>query len=327
MPFTEPFQPPCLLKGAMVQSVLASSRLRTLGRNPMKAAAQHRTLTSSTGVRLVGAVSPAPQKRPKGAVIILHGWEGGIDSTYVLQTGKHLFNRGYTIYRINLRDHGQTHHLNEGLFFATLIDEAFEAVTQAAAELKDLPLFLVGFSLGGNFALRIARRAEQQPIYGLRHVVAISPVLDPNKATDCIDNQPLLQYYFLRKWTRSLKRKESLFPRRYDFSHVLNLGNVRAITEKLIPRYSNFKSAIDYFQGYAVTGAALLEMSTPTTIITAEDDPVIPIDDFRKLKLNAQTELVIHACGGHNGFIETILLSSWYEGKLSKCFDEIVKKL
>lgn len=329
MPFTDPFHPPLILKGPLMQSVLASSRLRTIGKNQMKRVAKNTILTSNSGVRLTGEVSTASLTPPKGGVIILHGWEGSIDSTYVMQTGKHLHRCGYTVYRINLRDHGNSHHLNKGLFFATLLDETFEAVSQAAsqlAELKAMHVFLVGFSLGGNFALRIARRAEKQPIYNLKHVVAISPVLDPNKATDCIDNQPFLQYYFLRKWTRSLKQKESCFPKKYNFSNVMKLGNIRSITDELIPRYSSFKNALDYFQGYTLTGSALSDINTPTTIIISKDDPVIPIDDFMKLELNPRTELVIHPNGGHNGFIETILLSSWYEGKLSKCFDQIVKK-
>ena len=260
-------------------------------------------------------------------VIILHGWEGSMESTYVLQTGKVLFNCGYTVYRINLRDHGQSHHLNEGLFFATLLDEVFEAVSLAALEAHDLPVFLVGFSLGGNFALRIARHLHRHPIKMLRHIVAISPVLDPDKATDCIDDNLFLQYYFLRKWTRSLKLKQSLFAHRYDFSTALNLGNVRAITEKLIPQYTHFKSASEYFQGYSLTKSDLQDISIPTTIITAEDDPIIPVSDFLELQLSPQTQLVIHPHGGHNGFIETILLSCWYERKLSELFDQVATQI
>ena len=49
--------------------------------------------------------------------------------------------------------------------------------------LAGVPAFIVGFSLGGNFALRIARRCRREPIDNLRHVFCISPVLDPEKAT------------------------------------------------------------------------------------------------------------------------------------------------
>lgn len=324
MPLTDPFQPPLLLKGAMLQSLLASSRLRTLGRNPMKRAATQRILTSRTGVRLLGALSVPSGRHPKALVILLHGWEGSIDSTYVLQTGNVLFNRNYAIYRINLRDHGASHHLNQGLFYATFMEEVFDAVSQAASEMKGLPLFLVGFSLGGNFALRIARHSRQHPIDGLRHVAAISPVLDPDKATDCIDNNYFLKHYFLRKWLRSLKLKQSLFPDHYDFSDLPALGNVRSITDRLVPRHTEFKNSQEYFQGYTFTGPDFADIMVPTTIIAAKDDPVIPISDFMEIKLNSNIRLVIHSHGGHNGFVESMLLSSWYERKLSELFDKAV---
>ncbi|MGD9210877.1 MAG: alpha/beta fold hydrolase [Desulfobacteraceae bacterium] len=323
MALTDPFRPSLLLKGAFLQTLLASSRLRTYGKNEMQAAAKQEVLRCNNSVRLQGAVSTPVNSRSKAMVILLHGWEGSMNSTYVLRTGKYLFNRGYTIYRINLRDHGQSHHLNEGLFFATLLDEVFEAVSLAVTRVPDQPVFLVGFSLGGNFALRIARQIGRTPIGRLHHIVAISPVLDPSKATDCIDGNPFLQYYFLRKWLHSLKKKQSLFAPKYDFTSVLNIGNVRKITEILIPQYTDFKNADEYFKGYSFTRSDLREVPIPTTIITAKDDPVIPVSDFYGLQTNSRTRLVIHPHGGHNGFIESMLLSCWYERKLCELFDQL----
>ena len=76
-----------------------------------------------------------------------------------------------------------------------------------------------------------------------------------------------------------------------------------------------------------MTGNALEDLVVKTAIITAEDDPVIFIEDFQNLKLNHHSQLIVHPHGGHNGFIETILLSSWYERKLAQHFDKIVKQL
>jgi len=61
----------------------------------------------------------------------------------------------------------------------------------------------------------------------------------------------------------------------------------------------------------------------PTTIITATDDPIIPFEDFYQLKLNHLTKLIIHTHGGHNGFIDSFFLKSWYEQKLVNLFAEI----
>ena len=59
-------------------------------------------------------------------------------------------------------------------------------------------------------------------------------------------------------------------------------------------------------------------MQVPTTILTAADDPIIPVEDFRKLQLPACVELDIAPSGGHCGFIRSLALTSWTEDYISE---------
>ena len=208
----ESFRPARYLRNGHVQTFLASSSVRAWGKNAMRDAAREVILTTRDKIRLLGLYSPQSTEKAAGTVILLHGWEGSADSTYILCTGNALYQRGYDIFRLNLRDHGDSHHLNQGIFYAVLLEEVFQAVRQVCMNAGGKPVFLVGFSLGGNFALRIARRTHQDPIKNLWHAVAVSPVLDPAKSTLKIDQYPLIRIYFLRKWLRSLKKKQRLFP-------------------------------------------------------------------------------------------------------------------
>ena len=97
-------------------------------------------------------------------MIILHGWEGSSSSAYVLAAGAYFYNRGFSVCRLNLRDHGESHHLNEGLFHGALLEETFDAVNTVARTSQNLPVYLLGFSMGANFALRIAIKHAQTPI-------------------------------------------------------------------------------------------------------------------------------------------------------------------
>ena len=193
--------------------------------------------------------------------------------------------------------------------------------------LQGKPVFLVGFSLGGNFVLRIARKMSHTPIDSIYHVVGISPVLDPQKATDRIDRKPLIRKYFLKKWLQSLKIKQSLFPDVYDFSSLYSLNTIQAVTDQMLDQYSEYKSASDYFKNYSILNDTIDDLPVPTTIMTAADDPIIPVEDFQRLKLNHHTRLVIHTFGGHNGFIDGFFLKSWYEQKLADLFDTIVQPI
>jgi hypothetical protein len=266
-------------------------------------------------------MSRQPRPHSKGLAILLHGWEGSSSSTYIRTTGRFLFSCGFDVFRLNLRDHGPSHHLNTGIFYAVLLDEVFDAVRQISEAEHARPVLLAGFSLGGNFVLRIAQRCAMQPIGNLKQIISISPVLNPDKATDRIDNSRLILKYFLKKWRRSLAVKQRLFPEHYDFSAILNVDNIREMTERLLARYSAYDSATSYFKGYTLINNDLQGITVPTTIITAEDDPIIPVEDFYDLHTSHATRLIVQPYGGHNGFLEGWRLNGWYEKVMVEAFE------
>lgn len=309
------FNPPRYLRNPDVQTFFGSSKLRLWRTSSIKKQSRGIVINTDSGVRLTGAFSKTSFASARGLVILLHGWEGSMASTYVVTSAQYLLDRGFDIFRLNLRDHGPSHHLNPGIFYATLMDEVCSAVIQVTAMFPSQPVFLCGFSLGGNFVLRMARRWSQngRDDLGLRHVFAISPVLDPSAATDAIDRHPVIQYYFLRKWRRSLRIKQDCFPRHYNFENIITLPTVRSTTDQLLLQYSNYAHSDEYFAGYNIAGQALSSVTIPATIITAADDPIIPAADFDQLPDNPNLHVIVHKFGGHNGFINHWQGHTWYE--------------
>ena len=122
-------------------------------------------------------------------------------------------------------------------------------------------------------------------------------------------------------------KKQALFPDLYDFADVMGVKTIQALTDALLEKYSDFPTAQAYFDAYSVMGPAIAEVHTPATIVTAEDDPIIPINDFYDLKLNKHIRLVIHPHGGHNGFIAGFKLQSWYENMIIRLFDQTCAKV
>lgn len=314
-----PFTPPFHLKSSLLQTVLASLKIRALGRNRMLEACREIIIDAGEGVRLQGFHSPLAGFSSRGMVILLHGWEGSAESTYILHTGRYLFDNGFDVFRLNFRDHGRTHHLNEGIFYGTLIDEVFRAVMKAAELSDERPVFLMGFSLGGNFALRIALKLEER-CHPLRHIMAISPVLDPSKATGSIDAHPVLRWYFLKKWKRSLRRNQELYPHLYHFSRMLAMKTIREITDVLIGESGLYADAKEYFSRYTIRADSLQSVTVPMTVVTSRDDPAIPVEDFHKLLLADHSRLIIHRYGGHNGFLQGIRAPAWYETEAVRLF-------
>src|SRR5690606_32028055 len=159
---------------------------------------------------------------------------------------RRLFDAGYEVLRLNFRDHGGTHALNEELFHSCRIDEVVGAVKAAVAARPRVPAYLVGYSLGGNFALRVAARAKAAAI-PLERVVAICPVLNPVSTMHALE-QGLWIYreYFLRRWRRSLLAKAAAFPELYRFGDLRRFRTLTATTEYFVKTYTDFGSLEAY---------------------------------------------------------------------------------
>ncbi len=306
------FEPGTMLRNPHLQTVLASSGLRRLlvrrRARAMLATERERIVDAGDGVRLKGVCSePAT---PRGLAVLLHGWAGSVDSTYLVEAAHRLWVAGYAVFRLNFRDHGETEHLNPDIFHSCRLDEVVGAVAAIAAEWPGRPVMLAGYSLGGNFALRVALRAPAAGI-PLRRVVAVSPLIRPAAGLDAIEEASwLYQRYFMRKWRRSLRRKQALFPDRFALDGMLRLG-MRDLTAALVERYTEFPGLSAYLNGYSVAGERLAALQVPTTIVTAKDDPLIPLADFLELELPSCAELWLSPFGGHCGFIRDSRLESW----------------
>jgi predicted alpha/beta-fold hydrolase len=279
------------------------------------ASGEPEVIDGGSGVRLLGYYSPAPNTA-RGLVVLLHGWEGSADSSYVLSVGTRAFESGYSVFRLNFRDHGNTQALNEDLFHSCRIDEVVNAVRNIHARHPADRLFLVGQSLGGNFAMRVAVRARVAGI-ALSRVVAVCPVLQPQSTMRALE-QGLWIYrrYFLNRWRQSLRAKAAAFPERYDFGSLERFRTLTETTEFFVREYTEFPTLDDYLEGYAITGSALADLSVPTLLINAADDPVIPSSDLERLARVDALKVMQLRKGGHCGFVDSYALRSWVDGRI-----------
>lgn len=311
------YQPPRWLRNAHVQSVLGSSPQRRSRGERMLAACEAVTtehlIDGGDGVRLQGLHSAIPGRHASGLVLLLHGWEGSVDSSYMRLTAAQLLRRGFEVFRLNFRDHGNTHHLNEGIFHSNRIDEVVHGACDVARRFGRRPLSVAGYSLGGNFALRLALRA---PAVGLEltHVAAVCPVLDPARTMDVMEQGfPLYHWYFQRKWRSSLERKRALFPQQLQLDDGVMRLRLRPLTQWLVERHTEFGTLERYFDGYAIGGSRLAGVQAPLSILMAQDDPVIPVEGFASLQLPENARLEISPWGGHCGFLESAALDGFAE--------------
>ena len=319
IPAFPPYHAPWWLRSPHLQTMLGSSPWRRRRGAELLAATgavhSEHLVDGGEGVRLQGVHSVVPGVEPRGLALLLHGWEGSAESSYMRLTAAQFLRRGFAVFRLNFRDHGDSHHLNEALFHSNRIDEVVHAACDVSRKLlpAGLPLVAAGYSLGGNFALRLALRAPAAGL-ALARVAAVCPVLDPSQTMLQMERGwRVYLRHFENKWRASLLRKRALFPKQHDFDDRTLKLHMRELTEWLVQRHTDFGSLDAYFDGYSIAGERLARVQVAADILMAADDPVIPLAEFRALALPAHAHLEITTHGGHCGFLLNARMDGYAE--------------
>jgi predicted alpha/beta-fold hydrolase len=323
---TNQFKPAKWLGNKHLQSILSSAGPRKIlekrrAKRLLKQSEKHLVITPQ-GVTLLGYLTRSEQVNSKGLAIILHGWEGSANSTYVLSSGQKLLEQGFDVFRLNLRDHGDTQSLNKALFNSARLQEVLEAVRYLCKSFGGAHNVLCGYSLGGNFCLRIANLAKKEGL-GIDQAIAICPVVDPTSTMFKLNNGfPLYEKYFVHKWKRSLFKKLEYYPD-FDYGEALKkLKTLDQMNAFFVLGYTAFNSIKEYFDAYSIIGDGLNLLEIPTTIIASLDDPVIPANDFNHLSNSPWLTVELEEKGGHCAFIKNWQFESWGSDRISQLVTE-----
>lgn len=326
---TQLYQPPWWGRNAHLQSLLATFKLRRpfVERRAKNLLSVSEEVIIDTmdehgeEVHLQGFYSPH-HSPDKGLVILIHGWEGSANSMYLLSAADSLFKAGYSIFRLNLRDHGESHHLNVDLFHSCRLQEVVNATKNIQDVYKPAKLFMAGFSLGGNFCLRVAAESVDNGIQ-LQKVVAICPPIDPyDTMIQLRQGVWIYDWYFQRKWKRSLRKKVEHFPEKYKldtFNHLKDLGEM---TDVLLADFGDFNSTREYFDSYALKGKRLENLQVQSVMILAEDDPIIRHSGSDDIEASSKLKIIKTKYGGHCGHLKNSQLHSWADEFIIKAFAE-----
>ena len=302
--FNEPFDPPFGLKNPHTQTIFSS-----MGRKFFKAKwqpafvarAQVREISVASVKLVVHTNFQNITSNQTPLIMMIPGWLGNVESTYVLSGAHSLWQAGFNVVRINLRDHGDTAHLNSGLFHSALVNEVVALVKALKEEFPQAPAGLIGYSMGGNFALRIAKQIPELT------TLAVCPALSPEETMLKISGNIIYEQYFMRKWRALLSKKQTAFPQLYNFQDAMNLSSITSLTDYFVKYHTEYTNTDDYFAAYDLSNGAL--QGVTAKILAAGDDPIIPAKHYANLPDSISLDWVNH--GGHGAFLENWQFESW----------------
>ena len=247
-------------------------------------------------------------RRERPLLVALHGLEGSSHAHYMRGLADKAFAAGFSVVRLNQRNCGGTEALSAGLYHSGLTHDADVVIRELAARDGIARVIVAGYSLGGNLALKLAGDYGGQAPPELRGVCAVSPVLELSACVRSLERRPnvIYQWNFVRGLKARMRRKNACFPERFPLDRLPQIRTVREFDEVYTAPHFGYRDAEDYYHR-ASAMRVIDRIRVPALIVTAEDDPFVPVATFRHPSLtgNPHIQLLVTTHGGHCGFVET----------------------
>ena len=272
----------------------------------LAAAAKPAIIESEDGDALRLHWSGHERRAPRPVLVILHGLTGGADADNVMAMSAKGHGLGFDVVRVDLRNSQAAGTPSLGIGHAGRSEDLRATLRHVAARRPGAPTAVIGFSLGGNIALKAAGEYGDGAPAELRAVAAISVPIDLDHACTAIDSRPenwIYRTYFLRRLGRRYLRARAARPDLFPAIDVDRIRGIREWDDAVVAPLGGFTDAGDYYARNSSL-RVIDRIRVPTLLVHAQDDPFIPFDPFASpaVRDNPWLHLLAPARGGHVGF-------------------------
>jgi predicted alpha/beta-fold hydrolase len=298
-----PFIPRRRLANPHVMTVFAWARTREFPALPDREARLIRVADDS---QVLAHCYWQPDRSQRPTLLALHGLEGSSDAHYMRGLADKAWRRGWNAVLLNQRNCGGTEQLAPGLYHSGLTDDPRTVIRTLVRE-ERLPVFgVVGYSLGGNLALKLAGELPDSGDLPIAGVTAVSPTMELDLCVRSIErraNYPY-QWNFVRNIKARMRRKAALWPGRFDLEPLSGIWTIRAFDDRYTAPLNGFGNASNYYQK-ASSRRVVERIRVPALILTAADDPFVPPSQFRDPAIanHPSISVRVEPHGGHCGFV------------------------
>lgn len=236
-------------------------------------------------------------------VLLVHGLGGSSDSPYVRRTAWRCIQNGWIAVRMNQRGAGRGSRLAQGLYNAGSSADLAAVVNELVKLRPNSPLVVIGFSLGGNVLLKYLGEAQHQKPSALRGGIAVCPPIDLIACTTHLSRSRFGAYShkFVALMRMEARTKPGLKVDRKALTYwrPMSLMNY---DERVTAPAGGYESVQDYYD--KCSGQNFLEsIETPTLILAADDDPIVPSYTHDNLKRSQTVQIIRTRGGGHVGYL------------------------
>jgi hypothetical protein len=295
------FRPHPLLRNGHLQT-LAGVFLP--GPLPDYSAAQHRVTLDDGDQIILHDDCPADWPAGGQTALLMHGLGGCHQSVYMRRIADKLRARKVRAFRMDLRGCGAGVELARLPYHSGRSADAVAALRYIANLCPGSPVAMIGFSLSGNIALKLAGELSSATPANLQSVMAVCPPIDLSACSQWISRWRNRVYdrYFAKLLHRQLDERRVRAPHAAVVDFIRRPKQLREIDDWFTAPVCGFGTAENYYR--ECSSAPLLpEIRLPTLILAAADDPLVPLHSLANLPRSRSTTLRVARHGGHLGFI------------------------
>lgn len=246
-----------------------------------------------------------PPGAVKGEVFLQHGLEGSSGSGYMVSLAQALCEAGYASHRVNMRGCGGSEQLTDTLYHSGLTGDLRHILGQFRAEGRG-PVILIGFSLGGNVALKLAGEMGKDAPNLLDRVCAVSTPIDLHACVRKIAEPQnwIYEQRFVRSLRARYRRRHAAYPERFPIEGLEHATSIYEFDDRFTAPAFGFGTAQNYYRTQSAVGF-VANIQLPSLVVQAVDDPFIPFTIYEspELRQNRWIEFQAVPHGGHLGFI------------------------
>jgi predicted alpha/beta-fold hydrolase len=290
-----PFDP--MVRDAHLQTVLAHYWKRRAA--DTGSPVERRLFETEPGIQVL-VLSERPRGKARGEVVMVHGLEGSGDAGYMRGLSAAALRAGFGAHRFHMRTCGGTEKLCPTLYHGGLTSDLREVLRQIRRE-REGPMFVAGFSLGGNVVLKLAGELGGAASELMTGVCGVSTPLDLAACARRIgepDNR-IYEARFVRRM-----RNRLCATGRYRREQFAGLRTIVELDDRFTAPSFGFGDAANYYRTQSSIGY-LDGVRIPALLIQAKDDTFIPFAIYESAALRAHPfiQLLTTEYGGHLGFL------------------------
>ena len=299
---TPKFEPAIGLRNAHAQTIYGTFRPA----RPRVANTVQRRLRFADGdFAVLHDDQPTTWKRGDHVALLMHGMAGCHQSGYMVRTAAKLMDRNVRVFRMDHRGCGAATMLAQNPYHAGRIRDVEAAIRMLERLCPGSPVSVAGFSLSGNLLLRYLGEDPQSLPLSLFRAVAVCPPVDLQHCVEKLSSTRMGQrydWYFARQLVSNIVNTPLW---REDLPLAMTNRAPRRIVEFdefYTAPASGYRSAEHY---YAEASARdfVSDIRVHTSILVAEDDPLVSSEPWLSLTLPANITMCMTKHGGHLGFI------------------------